>query len=882
MKQKNRPPIWTDRLIEFLCSRDLQEEILGDLHEFYHSKSNEPQWKKQIIYYFHVLHFLRPFAIKKPSWSALKTLNMLRNHLLISRRIIRSNKSFSAINILGLSISMSVGILMILFLNEVTSFDDFHKNKEEIYRITTKRVQGAKGNEVDLATASYFIGRHAQEASPGIEKVAFVASTNLQGKLQANEKSIPITGRYVSDAFFDVFSFSLQEGTRSQLGAPGSIVLSASVAENIFGDEIALGQSVSIHQNETQKVFLVTGIIEDPPRNSHIQFDILLPIPVGDSSSMVGAQSGNDPDDTGAFYVYLLLHENASDREVESVLNAGIGRHNRSLENPVSHHLQPMHTFVTSDIYYNELGPRFPRKRVLIMIGLTILILLAACINYTNLSLARSTRRSMELGIKKVSGARRVDIFTQFLVEAILLALLSSIVAFGIFLLSKEHSLHVLSLAMQGQDVFALNIQWYHIIYFLVFTILIGSAAGFLPGFLFSKLQAKTLFDGIERTHVLSGSKLNGVLTAFQFMMSIGLIMGSVMIHKQYKFSLNYDLGYDTENMVHIPIHGDYIDRLENAYSSIPEVIETSKSSMVLGVGGDGLGIGMAQVPGMEAPTPSLLSYVDQNFLSFHDFEVLAGTPFKNTAANNVATPSMIVNESFIQAMNFASNQSAIGKVATLNGQEMIIEGVVNDFIGINLTKKLFDPFAFILSSDSDQFQSLAVKFKSSNLSDLILALKGAYTDLDPVYPFEFNFYDDQIEYTYRQQKVTLHIISFLALVAVIISMLGMLGMTLFTTERRSKEISIRKILGAGLVNLVLSLSKGFLTRIIISTLIALPLTLYLIDRWVLRDFLYRTKMGLLEISSGVILLLIIGIATIAWHVRLAATRNPAEILKEN
>ncbi|MEL7119330.1 MAG: ABC transporter permease, partial [Bacteroidota bacterium] len=809
---------------------------------------------------------------------------MFLTHLLLAMRLLKKSKLFAFINIIALSISMSVGILMILFLTDIYSFDDFQVHRDQIYRITTQRVQGTKGREVSLITSSYYIGNQLKSQVPGVDHVLMMNADQLVADLKTTESAVPINGRYVSDSFFEVFSYKFLKGDASTaLTEPNSIVLTASISKKLFGDNDPMGQTIIIEDKSDTKSAIVKGVVEDPPLNSHLQFEVLLSLNTLDQLIIEEETDvRNDPNATGEYYVYLLLDKNTLKEDVELALVELIADHNTSLEHPIRHSLQPMNTFVTSDIYYNDIGPRFPQKRVTIMIGLTLLILLSACFNYSNLSLARAMRRSKEVGIRKVAGANRFQIFYQFITEAVVIAFLASIVALGLFFMIKPEFLNIQNLATQGQNIFSLNIDPIHFIYFLLFAIAIGIIAGFFPALVLSKLSTRKLFEDASSTKLLSGNMLKKTLNVLQFALSISLVMAALLVYKQYEFSINFNLGYRTENIVNIPVSGDYIDLLENEYSSLAEVTATAKSSMVIGIGGDGLSGGMIRSENQDKPRPAFTGYVDKNFLDMQEFEILAGTTFLDPLVDGGNSNYIVANEGLLKELNLGSPQEAIGKTIYYNESKVQILGVVKDFIDIGLTKKIFNSFVFVFPEGLDKYRSLAVKLGSNNLPITIQKLNKIYQTLDPIRPFEFHFYDDQLANNYRQQKVIYKLISYLAIIAVAISMLGMLGMAVLTTESRVKEISIRKILGAGVANLMLLLSRSFLVFMILAGIIAIPTTLYLVNQMVLNEFLYKADIGFIEIFSGFAIVLAIGLLTIGWQIRKAAIKNPADLLRTN
>ena len=376
---------------------------------------------------------------------------MFSPHLVLATRLLKKSKLFTFINVIALSISMSVGIVMILFLSDIYSFDDFQVHKDQIYRINTQRVQGAQGMEVNLITSSYYMGSQLRSQVPGVERVLMMDANKLVADLKTAESAVTINGRYVSDSFLEVFSHKLLMGNAlNALAAPNSVVLTESISKTLFGDANPMGQTIIIEDNSDKKSGIVTGVMEDPPLNSHLHFEILLSLSSLDQGMIEGGTDDrNEPNATGDFHVYVLLDENTIKEDIELAMAELIREHNTSIEHPIRHTLQAMNTFVTSDLYYNDVGPRFPQQRVYIMIGLTLLILLSACFNYSNLSLARALKRSKEVGIRKIAGANRFQIFYQFITEAIVIACLAFVVALGVFFLMKPEFLSIQNLAMQ-------------------------------------------------------------------------------------------------------------------------------------------------------------------------------------------------------------------------------------------------------------------------------------------------------------------------------------------------------------------------------------------------------------------------------------------------
>jgi hypothetical protein len=388
-----------------------------------------------------------------------------------------------------------------------------------------------------------------------------------------------------------------------------------------------------------------------------------------------------------------------------------------------------------------------------------------------------------------------------------------------------------------------------------------------------SKLKASAL-----KLTLSSGANGRQALITCQIALSIGLIMCAVMVHKQYKYALNYDLGYDTENIVNINIHGHYIDALENEYAKIAEVVQTSRSSMVLGTGN--MTPADAKSEDRSDTIMFSCSYIDSKYLEMHGFKLVAGTGFLAPLKDGQMQNTIIVNEGFLKELELGTPEEAIGKqIWYFDEVRLEIQGVVRDFVSKSLDTEAPRAFGF-LHGVTDENTVVGVKIVSTDFPATMEKLETIYKKLDPVHPFQAMFYDDQIARTYEDSKATYTIISFLALLAITISTLGLLGIAVFTIEMKVKEICIRKILGARLSNLMLLLSRNLFVMIATAATIAIPASLYIVDDLILNQFLYKTETGLVEILSGLLVVLLIGIFTIGWQVRTAATQNPSDLLR--
>ncbi len=881
MKTKGSlPPKWADRLLSWFCKNEVLENVQGDLHEIYQKRVGKfGQRRAGRLFVRDVFGLLRPRLVKKLEGSHhLNQYGVFKNYLKTSVRSIRRHALFTGINVVGLAISMSVGILMIVLLSELYSYDEFHEKKDRTYRVTTSRQALFQGEADYLATASHYIADQIEAQVPAVEHV-LVLRRNLTADLRTEEKAMAISGYYATASFFDVFSFTLKKGNpQTALENPGAIILTESAARKLFGDSDPIGKIVNVEGNQDFQIGTIAGIVEDPPINSHLNFEMLVSMKTMENSLVERRRNiRHNPGAYAQSYVYLVLKEEAEVEQIEALMADMMADHN-ARRAPMTLSLQPMKKFVTADAG-NQPGPTFSKQKIDMMMGLTLIVLLSACFNYTNLSLARALRRSKEISVRKVTGATGFQIFSQFMTEAVLLSFIALIAGTGLFILIKPQFLSLPGLTRGDRTMFLLDIDLVLLAWFFLFAAIVGCVAGFFPALSLSRLKANTLFNDVSKIRLLSGVNVRQVLVIFQFALSVGLIMCAVLIHKQYKYALNYNLGYDTENIVNITIEGDYMDALEHEYAKLSEVVATSKSSVILGTRWLELGEAFSEDKSESIMFSS--NYIGTNYLEMHGFELLAGTGFSAPLREGQAQNSIVVNETFLKELNLGSPEEAIGKSIWYFGErKMIIQGVVKDFISMSLNAEAPKAFVF-LNANVNQSRILGVKIAGTNLPATMEKLEKSYKELDPVHPFQATFYDDRIAGTYESSKTTYTIISFLAFLAISISTLGLLGMAVYTTETRMKEISIRKVLGAGISDLMLLLSRSFLVMIFIAAAIAVPCALYIVDDMILNEFLYRTETGLMEMLSGFIIVMLITALTVGWQVRTAAVQNPADLLRE-
>lgn len=869
------PPRWMNWLLELYCSKELLEDLQGDLHEYYKRNLKKSRVRANLIFLIDVVKFCRLYTIQKPKILGRMTFfNLVSNYFKTSTRSLARNKLFSSINILGLAISMSIGILMITYISELLSFDSFHKKGDRIYRVQTTYQNISSPEPVDFASTSVFIGKKLKEEYSGFDKVLFLRR-NFRADLNKGENTIPVRGLYASEEFFDVFSFELTSGNPvTALSEPNSIILTEKTAEKLFKDQDAVGQIVTSGENS----YTVTGVAANPPKNSHIQFQALM--------SFITLENRYADSETTTFfdwrsiwmnYVYLLLPADQNPDVVDGYLKDIAEVENAKTDRfQINHQIESLANLVPGEELSNQLGPSMSWTGIYQLVFLTLFVIVSACFNYTNLSIARSLRRAKEVGVRKVVGAGRKQIFSQFVFEAIVVALISVVISFGLFMLVKPFFLEIV---LDGNDLITMNFQWVHILYFIVFAVIIGVVAGILPSIVLAKLKAISVFRDASSVKLMKGLNLRKILIVLQFTTSIFLIIGSTIAYRQYKFALNFDMGFTTDNVLNVALQNNDSKILMSEIEKLPEVSKISRSGMIPNTG---------EIWGEEIkykdPLDSadiFVNFVDKNYFSTHEFTFLAGGSFPYDQEEGEAK-FVVVDELLLKRFNIGDPQDAIGEVITVDRRledlKLEIVGVVKEFQYIKIMDES-EPVAMIQGTP-DSYMHLNLVVKTDDVISFMKKLEAIWSEVDKVHTFEAQFYDELIQQAYSDQAVLFQIFGFLAFLAISIATMGLLGMAVFTTETRQKEISVRKVLGASKKNLMFILSKGFIVMLAISASIAMPLSYLFFSEMVMEDFVNRITIGPLELLSGVFIVFAIGILTISWQTGKAARANPAEMLR--
>lgn len=869
---RTQPPRWATWLLEWYCRPELLEDLQGDLNEYFERNAKTKGLRTaRLIYVLDVLKFFRTYTIRRPKFiNLLIEWIMIGSYIKTSARNIVRNRLFSSINIVGLAVSMSVGLLVIAFITDLVSYDDFHANKERIYRVVTS--DSRKGQpSVNLASTSARAGKQIKETIPGIEALTLMRR-DFRGEAMIGDAPIPVSGVWADQSFFKVFTFPLMQGDpATALKEPYSVVLTEKAAIKLFGETNALGKSIKFDTSN----YIVTGVMKDIPKLSHLRFEA-----VGSFATIELQRPQTDGDlydwqNIYMNYVYLLTNESTQSGAVQAGIDKLCTTENAAIENrEIGLSLQSLKDISVGPKLHNQIGPVMLPLVVWILGGLAAVIILSACFNYTNLSVARALRRSREVGIRKVVGAKRFQVWSQFIIESIIIAVIALGFSFVFFWLLK---FQFVSLAPFIENLVTLEITTRLILYFVLLAVTVGVIAGFIPALFFSRINAVKVLKDVSSIQLFRRVTLRKGLIVVQYVFSLIFITTTIVGYNQYKSFLSFDLGFSTENILNISLNGVKSEQLAKNLSEIPEVSGISRSLIVTSLGSN-YG-GRVKHKASNDSVGVYMNLVDENYLPLHKHKLIAGKNF-SFRSENAKEDEIIVNEQLVKrfALDKKGIEHAVGEVITFDGKDLTIIGVVKDFHYETIEDPI-EPMV-IRYLHHGNYGYLNVKINSKDLPATMARIEEAWKKLDNIHSLQAEFYDDQIETAYSQFLVMIKVIGFLGFLAICISSMGLFGMVVFTTETKIREISIRKVLGASEGGLVMLLSRGFFLLLSISILIALPVTYIFFDKIILSNFVYHQPIGWTELVIGATGVLIFAALIIAFQTWNIARTNPANVLK--
>lgn len=796
---------------------------------------------------------------------------MFKNYFITAWRNLVNNKFYSFINVAGLAVGLSVGIMILLWVQDELSYDNFHANAQRIFKINS-HIPTGESEQVWSGSPSP-LAVHAPAKIPEVEAAVRVRDNYDNALFTYGDKSFigadfsSSRTAYVDPNFFTVFDFRLLKGNKAApFQGSHSVILTASVAKKIFGNEDPVGKIVVGDKRDN---FKVTGVIEDFPTNSSVKYDMLFPM---DMYGERFTSSGGNGDwktidqDLGnfAYNIFLLLKPGASPQTVGKKLgdiyrglrNDSDGKGYYTLQSLTDMHL------------YGADGNSSAMQTVRIFILVSIFILIIACINYVNLSTARSIARSKEVSVRKVIGAQKAQLFLQFVLESAILFLISAVLAIGIIRLL----LPIYNEISGKQLVFTLGSAK---VWLVLGSAIVGSlaAASIYPAILLSSFKPIEALKGKASSGV-GGSGFRKVLVVAQFVFSVALIISTIVISLQLKYIHERDLGYNKEHVFSFNMQEKMIPHFQAVRNELMKsrgVVDVSfANSNIVGVNST---TGDTDWDGKE-PDRSFLIHgnaVDEHFIPLFNIKMAEGANFTGVRSDSA---HIILNET---AVREAGIKNPVGKRFRLWDKDRTIIGVMKDFNYASLKQRI-EPSAYFYSTQYNP--RVFIRTNGNDASSAIAAAQQIWMQYDPDYPFDYSFIDEDYDQMYKSDQRTGVLFNVFAAVAIVISCLGLFGLATYTAYARKKEIGIRKVLGAGVVQITTLLAKDFVLLVVFSLFIAVPLAWWAMSQW-LQDFVYRINLGWGVFAGAGALAIFIALLTVGFQAVKAAMANPVVSLKE-
>jgi putative ABC transport system permease protein len=804
---------------------------------------------------------------------------MFRNYLKIALRTLLRDKAFTFINVFGLAIGIATCFLILLFVFNEYSYDRFNKNADRIVRVTFRgTVQGEKMREPSVMPPTAQV---LKKDYPEIVEATRIRKYGQQ-KLKDGDKTYQEESfAFVDSNFFRVFTLPLISGEPNLvLQQPNTIVISRKMAEKYFAHTDPIGKLLTFKDKPSP--YKITGVMENIPANSHFHFDLL--------ASMSGlAEAREDTWMETNFYTYLLLPEGYDYRNLQKKLPQVVQRylgpqfeHSMGISlaeyfkkgNDIGLFLQPLlDIHLHSDFSY-DFEPDGDIQQIYILSAIAIFVLMIACINFMNLSTAGAGKRSREVGIRKVLGSLRSQLIWQFLAESFLLTLVAMVLAIVLVKFSIPF-FNELSGKQIGFQLFSVRFLLTGI---LLFSVSVGVLAGIYPAFFLSSFKPVTVLKGVQS----SGSKnsfFRSGLVVFQFFISVGLIIGTLVVYYQLQFIQQKKLGYDKDQLIVMPESwhlGNNAQTFRNEISRDPRVSYIT-NSYYLPAGPSGSNNFFVYADNRPTDMVKTLAYyIDEQYIPAMGMELATGRNFSRDFGTD--SSAIIVNET--AARQFGWDNNAVGHTlvrAENNGigKPFHVIGVVKDFNFKSLHERI-SPLVMVLNHEGGYF---IVKTKNKDVAGLLSVMKKNWTALGADMPFDYSFMDDMYRNVYKSEQNTGITLAFFAGLTIFIACLGLFGLTIFTAEQRRREIGIRKVLGSTVQGIVALLSKEFLRLVLIANLIAWPLAWFFMNKW-LQEFAYRVELHWWYFAIAGIIAFLIALSTVVYHALKAAIANPVTSLR--
>lgn len=798
---------------------------------------------------------------------------MLKNYFKIAIRTLIKNKTYALINILGLSVGITCASLILFYVEDELTYDQFNSKHEQIYRVV-------ESDHSDPSDVQYYgqtspaVPAAMKSDVPGVTDFTRVFQPGGHRDILWNGDKVQVRTYMIAEAnFFDFFDYEFLSGDKqTALKDYNSVVLTESAARQFFGNENPIGQTMKWTRMNDVKV---TGVLKDVPENSHLQFTVLFSINSADQDQF--SEYLNSWENYGAFS-YVMLNPQADAKSVESNFPTLIAQYDKR-NTP---EIRQLSLQCLKDIYLNSKDIQYGITEsngnifyIKLFIGIALFIMVVVCINYVNLSTAKSTQRAKEIGLRKVSGASKGQLITQFLIESIVLAIFSFLLS---VLLIEILLPYFNEIADKNFDLNKENILNISLIIFCI-TLFLGTASGFYPALILSNLKPVASLKGEVKSNSMS---VRSSLVVIQFAISIVMLVGALVIYQQMKFIENKELGFDQENMLVIDINNGNVrknfEAMKTELAQVPGVQKVSTSSRVPG---EWKNISRVDFKERQSAQDSVNTYFmcfDEQMLDTYDFELLEGTNFTGNKVTD--STKVILNEAAVKAMNL---ENPIGQTIYLSARRpgpMQIIGVVKDFHYQSLHSDIAPIALGYWANPVTVIDYFSVKLNTANFNETLAGLTAVHDKFDNNTAMEWHFLDSQINNFYVNDQRIGQLFGIGAIIMLIIAGFGLFGITSYMIDRRKKEIGVRKVLGSTGVQLVALLFKSYGKQVLIAFGVAAPFAYFFANEWS-SLFTYKETISVVVFLIAGLVVMLFTFLTVSYRVINAARLNPVDVLKD-
>ena len=813
---------------------------------------------------------------------------MFKNYLKTTRRNLVKNKSYAAINIIGLAVGIAVCMIIFIIIQFQTSFDNFHSKKDRIYRVLTEY------HHTETANISYGqdvplpLPAGLKTSFPQIEQVAPIFLSHDDQLLIPDNNGITVKtfkeqrGVFFTEpSFFKMFDFPLLAGSYASLKDPNNVLLTKEIAEKYFGDwETAIGKTINLEAGgyifeHGIEVLKVTGILETIPANTDFQLKLVVAYGTGFTGSIMAKSTDWEDRTASDFGCYILLPPNTAVDNFNQQLRAYSGKV-ESANDKDSHIIQSLSAVHYDTQVGNYSNKTISRQLLNVLWLIAAFILVIACINFINLSTAQAVNRAKEVGVRKVLGSSKFQLQIQFIIETFLIVAIAVIFAAVITTIALPYVNQLLELSL------SLNITGNPavILFLLIVTIVVTALAGFYPSIVLSGFNPVNALQRKLTSNVSNGISLRRGLVVFQFVIAQVLIIGTLIIVKQMNYFMDQPLGFDKDAIINVPFRVDSVrlskmGYIKNRLLTVNGVRAVSfNSNTPVENGNDMWSTLKFNHAVKETGLKAITKFADNGYVPAYKLQLIAG---RNLQPADM-TREFLVNESLVKSLGIKNPEDILNKEMSIWGDQIKcpVVGVLKDF---NDRSFRHDLAPLLISTDIAMYNQASIKLTTANMSSVMLAIKKIFEQTIPDFVYEYQFLDDKIGSFYKQENQLAALYKIFAAIAIFLSCLGLYGLASFMAVQRIKEVGIRKVLGATAGNIVYLFSKEFIVLIAIAFAIAAPIAWYYMHQW-LQAYVYRIRISWWLLAAGGLAAIVIALATISFQAIKAAIANPVKSLR--